>query len=344
MVASVVLLAASLGAILLAAEMFTNSIEWLGRRLHLSEGAVGSVLAAVGTALPETLIPIIAILMGGGAEASHEVGIGAILGAPLMLSTLGFFVTGGAVLFFALRHGRPRQVLIAPRTIGRDLVSFLPAYAVAIGAAALPVGPARWAAVAGLGLLYAFYVVQTFRRDARQGHAEEELRPLYFQRRAGEPQRRRIVAQVLLSLCLIIVAAHTFVGHLTVVAHAVGVSSLVLSLIITPIATELPEKFNSVIWVRQKKDTLALGNMTGAMVFQSSIPPMVGILGTEWKLTGPALAAGLIALVAGAFPLGELLLRRRLSPGTLVLGALFYGLYLLFALGVVSLDTMGVRL
>jgi cation:H+ antiporter len=340
-VVSVVLLAASLGAILLAAEMFTNSIEWLGRRLNLSEGAVGSVLAAVGTALPETLIPVIAITMGAGAH-HDDVGVGAILGAPLMLSTLGFFVTGASVLFFARRHGRPREVLIDARTIRRDLLSFLPTYGLAIGAAALPTGPARWAAVALLGALYAFYVVQTFRRGGMG--SEDELKPLYFERRADEPRRRRIVGQVLFSLCLIIVAAHTFVSHLSVVAEAMGVSTLVLSLIITPIATELPEKFNSIIWVRQKKDTLALGNMTGAMVFQSSIPPMIGILGTEWKLTGPALAAGGIALVAGSVPLAELVLRKRLSPYTLVAGAAFYGVYLLFAFGVLSLEAVGIGL
>jgi cation:H+ antiporter len=340
-IVSVVLLAASLGVILLAAEMFTNSIEWLGRRLNLSEGAVGSVLAAVGTALPETLIPIIAITLGSGAH-HDEVGVGAILGAPLMLSTLGFFVTGASVLFFARRHGRPREVLIRARTIGRDLMSFLPAYAVAIGAAFLPVGPPRWAAVAALGGLYAFYVVQTFRRGG--AGSEEELKPLYFERRADEPRRRRIVGQVMFSLCLIIVAAHTFVGSLSVVAETMGVSTLVLSLIITPIATELPEKFNSVIWVRQKKDTLALGNMTGAMVFQSSIPPMIGILGTDWKLTGSALAAGGIALIAGCVPLTELVLRKRVSPYTLMAGAAFYGVYLLFAFGVLSLDVVGIAI
>src|SRR4051812_42996352 len=83
--------------ILLGAELFTNGIEWFGHKLQLAEGAVGSVLAAVGTALPETMIPIIAILFGTG-DASHAVGIGAILGAPFMLSTLAMFVTGVAVI------------------------------------------------------------------------------------------------------------------------------------------------------------------------------------------------------------------------------------------------------
>ncbi|MEQ1562068.1 MAG: sodium:calcium antiporter, partial [Nitrospiraceae bacterium] len=70
-----------------ACTLFTNAIEWLGKRFDLSEGAVGGVLAAIGTTLPETSIPIIAIFFGAS-RAEAEVGLGAILGAPFMLSTL----------------------------------------------------------------------------------------------------------------------------------------------------------------------------------------------------------------------------------------------------------------
>jgi cation:H+ antiporter len=58
-----VLLVGAFVLILVGAELFTNGIEWFGNRLQLAEGAVGSVLAAVGTALPETMIPIVAIVV-----------------------------------------------------------------------------------------------------------------------------------------------------------------------------------------------------------------------------------------------------------------------------------------
>jgi cation:H+ antiporter len=96
----VVILVLAFVVILLGAELFTNGIEWFGRKLGLAEGAVGSVLAAVGTALPETMIPIVAILFGAG-EASRDVAVGAVLGAPFMLATLDMFVTGVAVLIAA---------------------------------------------------------------------------------------------------------------------------------------------------------------------------------------------------------------------------------------------------
>src|SRR6476661_6621860 len=96
-------LAVAFVVILVGAELFTNGIEWFGRKLNLAEGAVGSVLAAVGTALPETMIPIIAILFATG-ESANAVGVGAILGAPFMLATLAMFVTGIAVLYAARRR------------------------------------------------------------------------------------------------------------------------------------------------------------------------------------------------------------------------------------------------
>jgi len=77
------LLLASFAVILAGALIFTNAVEWAGNRLALGQGAVGSLLAAVGTAMPETLIPIVAVI--GGAEGSGDVAIGAIIGAPFFI-------------------------------------------------------------------------------------------------------------------------------------------------------------------------------------------------------------------------------------------------------------------
>ncbi|MDO8671164.1 MAG: sodium:calcium antiporter, partial [Dehalococcoidia bacterium] len=99
------LLFGSLLLILFAAELFTNSIEWAGHKLRFSEGVVGSVLAAVGTAMPETIIPVVAVWFGSGGQHSSDIGIGAILGAPFMLATLAMFVTGTAVFAYKKRRG-----------------------------------------------------------------------------------------------------------------------------------------------------------------------------------------------------------------------------------------------
>ena len=164
---AVLILVIALIVILIGAELFTNGIEWVGRKLDLAEGAVGSVLAAVGTALPETMIPIIAILFAGGGEASHAVGIGAILGAPFMLSTLAMFVTGMGVLAFRRRRATGENMRIDAPTLLHDVRYFAIAYAIAVGAAFLPLEPVwlKWIVAVGLVAIYAWYVRAHFVAD-----------------------------------------------------------------------------------------------------------------------------------------------------------------------------------
>ncbi|HHX50536.1 MAG TPA: sodium:calcium antiporter, partial [Clostridia bacterium] len=158
---NVILLLLSLGIILLGAEVFTNGIEWLGKKLNLAEGAVGSILAAVGTALPETMIPIIAIVFGG-AEGGHDIGIGAILGAPFMLSTLALFVTG--IAGYLYRSKRESIIMrVDPEVMGRDLFFFLLVYSVAILAAFVRVWEIRAVIAGGLVIAYLIYVFFTLR-------------------------------------------------------------------------------------------------------------------------------------------------------------------------------------
>src|ERR671929_269321 len=118
----------SLAAILGAAVFFTNAVEIMGDRLQLGAGAVGSVLAAVGTALPETMIPVVAIvgaaLAGSGSAAAGEIGIGAILGAPFLLATLALFIVGTAALGYKGRRGTGSEITADRQTAIPDLGFF----------------------------------------------------------------------------------------------------------------------------------------------------------------------------------------------------------------------------
>jgi cation:H+ antiporter len=303
------ILAASFVLILAGAELFTNGIEWFGHRLDLAEGAVGSVLAAVGTALPETMIPIVAILGSGGTAASEEVGIGAILGAPFMLSTLAMFVTGLAVFSVARSRDLGDTMLIQPAVISHDIRWFYIGYAIAIGAAFLPadlIWP-RWIVGGLLIVLYALYVREHFAAEGAAGSGDD-LRPLRLRRldapsrpAAAKPRLRIITIQVVGALILIVGGALVFVRAVEDIAGGLGVSAAILALIVAPIATELPEKLNSVIWVRQGKDTLAMGNITGAMVFQSMIPTVVALVFAPSAWSASSGAPIVFATVAFAF-------------------------------------------
>lgn len=318
----------TMAGIIVACEAFTNSIEWLGKKLNLSEGAVGSVLAAVGTALPETIIPIIAIVGAwyAGQKDGAEIGLGAIVGAPFMLSTLALFVTGAAIVIFVRQGRRDEHVRIDAGVMKRDLRFFILTYASVVVASFIPSHLVK--VLIGFGLLgiYGYYVYQTLQHPGELG---EEMGPLYFARGKAEPELSIIVIQVIAALIGIMVGAHFFVHQVAHLSHALHIDPLILSLVVTPIATELPEKFNSVLWVRVKKDTLALGNITGAMVFQSCIPVAVGLWMTSWELGRDTLFSAGLALVSATLLYFEVHRKDGVTPFTLMLGGLFYAAFLI---------------
>jgi len=333
--------------ILASCELFTNGVEWVGRRFNLSEGCIGSVLAAIGTALPETIIPLIAILFVAG-EAGTELGTGAILGAPFMLATLALFVCGLSVLAFRRRRGT-NTLHINGHLIRRDLKFFLLAYGLATLAAFLPSDMRLIKMGLGIGLfgLYGVYIWYTVRTGSV---CEEELKPLYLHklwrrlvsrsRGASEgrgtmeggmyrPSTALIILQVFISLGGIIMGANVFVEQIEALSTEIAVPVIIMALLITPIATELPEKFNSVLWIRERKDTYAIGNITGAMVFQSCIPVTIGLLLTPWIIDLNNPVEALEAMALGIALLSGVILYWRsseteLSMASLMLGGLLY--------------------
>lgn len=303
---SILALAGALLVILFSCEVFTNGIEWLGCRLGVSETATGSILAAVGTAMPETIVPLIAIFLGSEADG-EEIGEGAILGAPFMLGTLAMFVGGVAVLL-AYRAGRrgPKLTLLKGH-VERDLRFFMIAYSLALLTGVLGMQEeldlrgVNYVVAVVLILIYITYVRRTLRDEH---YIEESSCPVLYMTRltkipnVGGGGLAMILFQVVAALLGIIIGAKFFVDGVEHLSEALSVPAMVLAFLIAPIATELPEKFNSVIWYWRSKDVLALGNITGAMVFQSSIPVTIGLLFTSWVLAPINIASIGIALAA----------------------------------------------
>ncbi len=170
---------------------------------------------------------------------------------------------------------------------------------------------------AGIAVLaaYCFYVARTL-GGGGEVQGEETLNPLIFERRperAAEPALGLCVLQLLVGLGAMVGGAHLFVEELLNIADSLGVDALVLALILAPLATELPEKVNSFFWVREGKDALALGNITGAMVFQSTIPIGIGLLFTDWSLSANAVLSIALGLAGGLLAYLSLHRGRRFS-------------------------------
>ncbi len=337
MIAQTFLLLSGLAVILIAAEFFTNGIEAFGRHFSLTQAVVGSIFAAVGTALPETILPLVAIFFYRG-ESAKDIGIGAILGAPFMLSTLAFSLVGLTVALAALNKKRKFELRVEANSIRRDLSFFLIMYPLAV-LLPLLLGKVFLKPIAvTLVFGYIVYAWMTFRGESAGIEHSEEMylwrlirrtKPTVFKGFAPLPV---ILAQITAALAVMIKGAHIFVGSLEHISLRFGMNPLLFALLLAPFATELPEKFNSITWTWKGRDTLAVGNITGAMVFQATFPVTVGLLFTDWHINGMALFSAVLAMLSSLAVLSTILIRKRLAPLTM----LFSGsLYLLYALVII---------
>ena len=353
----VVLLLVCAVVIYLACEWFVNAVEWLGVRLELGPIAVGTVLAAAGTALPESVVTFVAVLFGSP-EQGKDVGVGAALGGPLVVGTISYGVAGAVLLLRRRRASsrtavpvppaaRVRGVLEPPpleisdgdlgttdtERLARDQVWFLVIFAakVALGLVAFALKP--W-----LGWLFLAAYAVYFRREvagSRARASDQDLEPLRLQRRRPSPSTFAVVAQTLVTLVIIFAASQLFVQQLEWAGPALGLPAAVVALLLAPIATELPETMNAIIWVRQGKVELALANLSGSMMIQATVPSALGLFFTPWLFTAPLVLAAITTMAAVGYLL--LLLRRGwMTPGRLAAAALFY---VAFALALVVART-----
>lgn len=323
MFATIALLLISAVAIYLACEWFVNAIEWFGSHLKMGSLAIGSVLAAIGTALPESVVTFVAVAFNDD-PARKDIGVGAAMGGPLVLSTVAY-ATIGVVLAITTRSlqtrpGGGRELLSDQRWF---IVIFIAK--VALGLVAFSYKPwLAWAFVAA----YGFFVLKELRESrSSAAHAADDLDRLRLQPKRAVPALWAIIGQTLATLVIIFIASQVFVLQLADLGPHLGLSPAVVALLFAPIATELPEIVNAIIWVRQGKTEMALANVSGSMMIQATIPSALGIGFTPWLFDRVLVLAGVVTLasIIVMVILGRL---EKLTSGTLLIGVGIYGAFL----------------
>jgi cation:H+ antiporter len=321
---NILLLLGSAAVIYFACEFFVNGVEWLGRKLSVGRTATGTILAAFGTALPESVVTFVAVAFGKS-DAQRELGVGAALGGPLVLSTIAY-ATVGLTLILAGKHlRRTRNVREEFHRLSRDQGWFLSVFVIKLAAGVVSFAYKPWLGVLFLGA-YAVYFWREMSRD-ESGEAEEHLGPLLLARRhKGDPPLGLTVVQTVVALLVIFGGSRVFVSQLDALGPILGLRPQLLALLLSPIATELPETMNAIIWVRQGKHRLALANISGAMMIQATVPTAFGLFWTPWLLDRSLLLAGGLTLLAVAVMFFSFR-RGVISRGFLASMGLFYGVF-----------------
>ena len=298
MILTVDYLLAAAAVIYLACEAFVNGVEWLGMKLGLTQTVTGTLLAAFGTALPESVVTLVASAFGH-TEAQKDIGVGAALGGPLVLSTIAYGVTAIVLLASAKRLGRGANPVIEAQSarLRQDQLWFL---AIFVFKVALGLFVFAWKPLAGFAFLaaYAAYTLKELRSEGCAPAELEDLEPLKLRPKDANPSMRWAAMQTLAALAVIFAASHFFVEQLEILAVHFGMSAELTALLLSPVATELPETMNAVIWVRQGKERLALANISGAMMIQATIPTAFGLFWTPWLLQAPLLVAAGVTMLA----------------------------------------------
>ncbi len=288
------LLLGSAVLIYLACEFFVNGVEWVGRKLSVGQKATGTILAAFGTALPESVVTFVAVTFPH-TVADKDIGVGAAMGGPLALGTVAYAVVGVTLLLCKrqLPSGEEGRILYAG--LSRDQAWFI-----VISIAKLVVGLVAFAFKPWLGVLFlAAYAAYAWKEMTGVEDAEEvDLEPLRLTPRAVTPTALAAIVQTLAALAVIFVASRFFVGQLGALGPYLNLKPQLLSLLISPVATELPETLNAIIWIRQGKVRLALANISGAMMIQATVPTAFGLFATPWVLDRALVLAGAVTLLS----------------------------------------------
>lgn len=329
MLLTLALFFACAGLIYFACEYFVNGVEWLGRKLKLGDTATGTVLAAFGTALPESAVTFVAVIFGK-TPAARDIGVGAAMGGPLVLATIAYAVVG-AVLW----HRRARLqradglVRVDHHRLARDQAWFLAIFALKAG-----LGLVAFALKPAFGVLFLLAYALYVGREVSTGgtapaEAEEELEPLKLCTRRAAPAMGWVLLQTLAALVVISVASRVFVAQLESIGKALAWPPHLVALVLSPVATELPETLNALIWVRQGKERLALANISGAMMIQATIPSALAIFATPWLFDLPLIVSGALTAMAIGY-LWWLFRQGRVDARRLLPVGLLYGVFAAF--------------
>lgn len=272
------------GFILIAAgsALFSHAAERLTQRLFSNRQMGARLLGNLSLSLPEAVLPLFAFLTADhtpGPSYSMDIGVGAILGAPAFL--LGvlwplYLLSGRKIPLPSIRRN---QLVREPPILAAGL----------IGALCLGYVQSAWVKTAGGVLLLALYAFLVARIEPHETDSAPENQP------ASPVDGLAFLA----GTGLILYGPELFLSGLREISGT-GPSSapFLLSLALSPLATELPELLALIFFLRRGNRTMGFDIVWGSIGFQLTVSLSVGLFLSPWTLTTRhAVLGGILACV-----------------------------------------------
>ena len=273
------------------ADRFVTGAAGLALRLGISTLVIGLTVVGFATSAPEMLVSASAAMAGnpglavGNALGSNIANIGLVLGITAIVVPLG------------MGSGTLRREL--PLLLAVTLLAVLLLLDRELG---------RWD---GIILLTSLVLVMTWIvRMAKTSPADDPMVAEFDDEIPKEGTLAGFIGWLVLGLLVLLGGAQLLVWGAVNIAHAMGVSDLVIGLTIVAIGTSLPELAASIAGVLKGEPDIAVGNVIGSNMFN-----LLAVMGIAGAIHPAAIADDVLTR---DYPV--------MVAMTLALGLLVYGL------------------
>lgn len=233
-----------------SADRFVEGSASVARHFGMPSLLIGMVIVGFGTSAPEMVVSALAASQGnpgialGNAYGSNITNIALILGLTALLSPIN----------------------IHSRVVSKEL----PILTAVTGLAAWQLYDGQLSRMDALVLLGVFAALMAWtiyeglqrKTDTFGGEISDELE-------VRAMPLKRALFWLLAGLILLIASSRVLVWGAVEIAHALGVSDLIIGLTIVAVGTSLPELASSLIAVRKGEHDIALGNVIGSNLFNT---------------------------------------------------------------------------
>lgn len=267
-------------------------LSYGAEHLSMKYGAkfVGRTLLSIATTLPE-----IAIVIYAAADGFYGIAIGAGLGSNLLMMTLGLAIM---LLIATTRLSKAPLKGIAVGMFKLDKIFLL---ATAVISAALFIDGYNFLDGFAFSALFIAYIIMAFlemRKDRKNESLESDsgLRKSEHRNEISEindssgPSRMfdkdmlKAVLAFVAGTVGIVFGAGPFIHSLQGFSLEVGVSVIILAVIISPIAGEMPEKISMMILARKGAAgaSIAIANVLGSKILNNTLLLAVAVFGAMY--------------------------------------------------------------